>query len=216
MNIRFPSRGCRRLQRVLLVLAILLGGVAKDLWAVQPFLVGFPNFVTTDAGVDSQGFTYLLSVNGAIKKIDQSGLEIGTDDNWRGDVVRFSAYFFFFSDQATSLHVDSAHGVIYVTTIFGRIYKFDLATGDQIGVWTSPVSGISLGKVVRRGDNLYACGHYYGATMDGTPYVNYGVNSSVVLKIPADSSSSITAARTWGYPGVNTATSLVLDDSGNV
>src|SRR6266496_6764713 len=113
MNIRFPSRGCRGLQNVLLASALLLAGAARDLQAVQPFLVGFPNFVTVDAGVDSQGFTYLLSANGAIKKIDLSGLEIGTGDNWRGDVVRFSFYFFFSSDAAASLHVDSTHGVIY-------------------------------------------------------------------------------------------------------
>jgi len=216
MNMQFQSRSWWGLRIVLCAAALLLGGATRDLWAVQPFLVGFPNFVTADAAVDAQGFTYLVSVNGAIKKIDQSGLEIGTGDNWRGDVVRFSTFFFFFSDAATSLHVDSAHGVIYVATFFGRIYKFDLATGDPRGVWTTPVSGISLEKVVRRGDYLYACGNYYGATMDGTPYINYGANSSVVLKIPADSSSGITAARTWGYPGNNTANAMVLDDSGNV
>src|SRR5437867_1719961 len=122
---------------LLLFLLIFAGSNAR---AVQPFLLGFPSFVMADAGVDSQGFTYLLAESGAIKKIDQSGLEIG-GTNWVGDVTRvqtISIFIFTFTDYATSLCVDSLHGVIYVTTQFGEIFRIDLQTGAQLGTWSPP------------------------------------------------------------------------------
>src|SRR5205823_954631 len=100
-NVSRPGRPRRRLWTLDLglwtLLLLLLASTALPARAVQPFLVGFPSFVTSDAGVDSQGFTYLLAENGAIKKIDQSGLEIG-GTNWVGDVSRVQTIpFFFFS-----------------------------------------------------------------------------------------------------------------------
>jgi len=200
------------------LLLFLLFFTVQPARAVQPFLIGFPSFVTVDAGVDSQGFTYLLAESGAIKKIDQSGLEIG-GTNWLGDVTRvqtISFFFFSFIDNATSLNVDSSHGVIYVTTLFGQIFRIDLQTGVLLGTWSASIS-TNLRSSIRRGNDLYACGVYYGSTMAGG-LTNFDVGSAIILKIPADftSGSTYTAVRTFGYPGVTTANSIVLDDSGNV
>ena len=196
---------------------------AQSVPVAGAFVEPLPQFITVDTRVDgsvgtpSSGTTYILGKNefnqGLLMKYDAAGAQLV----WNSGTSQLLLS----GISPTALAIGPGGTNLYVAG-GGSIFRLDAETGAPIGTLVSNnVAWLNFQSVYFDGSTVYVCGNFNSTvsqTFQGRTLVPRGSQAGVVVKFSADL-TSIVGAMTFGNIGsgsLNTANSIVADDSGDI
>jgi hypothetical protein len=221
MKTRFATRF---FQGNLFLLALLCGLSAITLradtnYTAGSFVEALPGFVSVASAVNSaDGVTYLVGKNDSsqaiLKKYDSSGAQLF----WEGTNV---ANLVIAGITPSSIAVAAGTTNFYIAG-GSKIIRLSTKTGQVIATADASNNSLKLQGLYVFNDTLYACGNLSGGgtTLFGKSAPGRGSQAGVIVKFAsslqtANAQSLITYGNTGGA-SINTADSIVVDDSGDV
>lgn len=207
---------------LILALFAAVGAPAQTVPLAGAFVEPLPQFIAVDTRVDASigtptsGTTYVLgrddSNNAILRKYDASGAELAFDNGT--NQVYISGI------TPTALAVVSGTTNLYIVG-GGKVYRVSTATGQANATLAGP-SSLSLQSVYYFGGVVYVAGNFNStanATIFGRTAYARGSQAGIIIKLTSGLSATATGLLTFGDSGagsINTANSLVVDDSGDI
>ncbi|MDB6112526.1 MAG: C-type lectin domain protein, partial [Pedosphaera sp.] len=218
-----PQRNRFLLALLLAFLSCLPAATSRAQGSAGSFVEPVQHFISVGLAADTTalgGNTYVLGSDGGttaiLRKYDKSGAQLtwGTTTNLDLSIS---------SLVPTALCVGLGGTNVYV--VGGtKIYRLDSITGSTLGSLNVGNNAVGLKSVYCSSGSLYVCGQYTSSSdtvVLGSTATHRGSKAGIIIKLDANlpGGAQAQALVTFGNTGgsaINTANSVVVDDSGDV